>query len=512
MESSSSSNSDQTLGITDIAALALKINELEREINQAKKDGVKLNDPGMVGLRAYQTALQEEKILLIKAQQSSSGTSCNTPSAAFVHGHQRLSRIRVCARAHSYRLSLTLSLLSPSGYASLPVSVRLWDAVDGATSPLVVFLRNITSFDDLKTRIAEEFPRMATAQADGLFQLYYLIDPSTEASRVYVDNDTDLRLFKEQMRDLDQRCRCLIGFVRKVPKGTKGSSPSRLPEHLRIDTTIVNQAPPINTSSAHHLSPPADASPKSPQENRSQSIKAQCIRRHTNDKNELRCLFCGKRCLVEYPRGPSSPVYGSDGEVAHIVSFKVSERRGLPVPDFLLRLGGVVDVLPNVIFLCRNCHGKFDSGNLWVEVVKQPRKKALLKLSVVDGFNDFDELNGEILEPPETEAQRELFPDYPPYDQVWVWHKQWAAKKRGGGKKKSSGRAAAATSSASATMASPASAIADQLGVLSFSSSPSASTSPLALSAPASPSPSISSAASSSAPAVSVAVRRSKRK
>jgi hypothetical protein len=123
MESSSSSNSDQTLGITDIAVVRLKIDELqlkidaiEREIDEVKKDGAKWNDPRLVGMRAemtglivQQTELQKKKNLLLKAQLQS-GTSCNTPSAAFVHGHQRLSRLRVCARAHSYRLSLTLSL------------------------------------------------------------------------------------------------------------------------------------------------------------------------------------------------------------------------------------------------------------------------------------------------------------------------------------------------------------------------------------------------------------------
>jgi hypothetical protein len=240
-----------------------------------------------------------------------------------------------------------LRLASPP----LHLTVRLWDATDGESVETVV--RNVASFADLQARILQHFPILQEACAAGRLQLYYLKKPSSQDHRCYVDNDIDLRAFAQVELQLDARCQCLIGFVRSQPKGSEGSSPNRLPQHLRIQT---HTPPAQDPADGHRLTPPSSSPSPKDEEGRSQRVKTLCIQRDSVDLTHVKCRLCKKKCPITWEG--SSPRYGSYGQVAHIVSFKPGDREGMDVPACLLQLARIgaggsdgVDVLP----MCSSC-------------------------------------------------------------------------------------------------------------------------------------------------------------
>ncbi len=281
------------------------------------------------------------------------------------------------------------------------------------------------SYLAMRTEITKAF-QLTPNQAD-IFWLYYLLDPSLPLqTRMKVIDQSTYEEFLQRYPVANQ----LILYVRESPTIP---SPQKEPVFLRINTT---HDPPKQPDSAT-LSP--FTSPKD-SEGRRMHVKKQCIVRDGDgiDGKDIHCVFCRKHQIVEYPKGLSSPSY--NGEVAHIVSFKKGDREDMPVPDclkiFANGSGGKdgVDVVQNVIYLCRECHKYFGRGQIWCEVPATSSPPTYLILHVESQAVQED--HGKLLATehstisiPIDPVKRSLFP-IDLYGDIWRWNREWAEKRR----------------------------------------------------------------------------------
>ena len=123
-----------------------------------------------------------------------------------------------------------------------------------------------------------------------------------------------------------------------------------------------------------------------------------------SDDNGPYCCFCDFK--------------GGVYEAAHLIPSSIKDREDMGLPEKYVHLHSV-EVLPNFILLCPNCHRCFDKGDVWVE----EEEKAFLVCSLSP---EGSTLRGRPVRTPLEEEKRKSFPT----NVEWEYRTEWAKRRR----------------------------------------------------------------------------------
>jgi hypothetical protein len=390
--------------------------EFKNERLEAKEDAKQL--------RNMLLALQQEKNLLLQAQQQAPKSSANGQC-------KRSIETLIVSRVDWTLIDIPLSLsLSPVTEAIIMVQLYNRPSVSAsgvASSPLGVPVRTQVNYDALLTQVISAHSSLSSVPRTAL-QLYYFPVLHSVDCRVKVDSDADLRLFLAERPSLPERCRCLFVHVRPPPSvlGGKGASPSKVPA---IWTELANKEKQQELSrvqsplSAHYLSPNSAGEPPSGRSTELQREMRKLVlnRDYDEEAGKHYCAFC------------RSAHDESLLECAHIVP--VGGLLGLLPPN----TGGRYNIA-NGVPACDACHKLFDvSAKLWCHVNGNRVELQLLlgedgKLDASLAKDDHAvalykgiEKDTLLFYPPKA---RERNPMFRPMPEWWTWREKWAAEKR----------------------------------------------------------------------------------
>jgi hypothetical protein len=330
------------------------------------------------------------------------------------------------------------ALLFPAGSASprtaLPrlVTVQMWNIETHRAEEIHNVLLTKRTWVELQATVKEAFMSRWTEENKGRFALYYIHDllhPLETRADVGNQEQLDGYLAFLEKPPRDRGLMLFLNVAVIFQASGKPVSPVKPP--LAIDTALARSydgRPDRQVRSSSHLSPADVNSPTSPGTPREKEFRQVVLARDSDgcvrpDAARLgapaciyRCVFCHKVFL------PGKKQI----EAAHVVPHAVSERLGkeVDVPT-LLAIGGSIDSLGNGVSACSICHGRFDDGLIWVDMLGDAAPRTIVVHESIRGVDlNISPLHNTLLRTPSDSTF--LFPGVV----AWRWRKEWAELRR----------------------------------------------------------------------------------